>query len=74
MSRRWIDLCCIQECIWREASARMKGKNSRYKCFWICNELGAGGVGVLLPEKWIDKVFVVKACLRSFDDVENDCW
>ena len=52
----------------------MKGKNSRYKCFWICNELGAGGVGVLLPEKWIDKVFVVKACLRSFDDVQNDCW
>ena len=36
------------------------GKDSRYKCFWIGNELGTGGVGVLLPEKGIDKVLDIK--------------
>ena len=61
MSRRGIDLYCVQECRWRGASARMiGGKDSRYKCFWICNELGTGGVGVLLAVKWIDKLFDVK--------------
>ena len=61
MSRRGIDLYCVQECRWRGASARMiGGKDSRYKCFWICNKLGTGGVGVLLAEKWIDKLFDVK--------------
>ena len=58
MPRRGIDLCCIQECRWGGASARMiDGKDSRYKCFWIGNDLGTG---VLLAEKWIDKVFYVK--------------
>ena len=54
MSRRGIDLCCIQECRWRGAgeSARIiDGKDSTYKCFWITNKLGRGGVGVLLAEK-----------------------
>ena len=61
MSRRGIALCCIQECRWRGALTRMiDGKDSRYKCFWIGKELGAGGVGVLLAEKWIDTVFDVK--------------
>ena len=32
-------------------------KDSRCKCFWVSNELGPEGVGVLLSEKWIDKVF-----------------
>ena len=57
-ARRGIDLCCIQECRWRGASARMMySKDSRCKCFWVSNELGPEGVGVLLSEKWIDKVF-----------------
>ena len=74
MSRRGIDLYCVQECRWRGASARMiGGKDSRYKCFWICNELGTGGVGVLLAVKWIDKLFDVKR-VRSFNDDQNDCW
>ena len=61
MSRRGIDLCCIQECRWRGVSARMiDGKDSRYKCLWIGNELGIGGARVLLAEKRIDKVFDVK--------------
>ena len=58
MSRRGIDLRCMQEYRWRGAWARMiDGKDARYKCFWIGNEPGIGVVGVLLEEKWIDKVF-----------------
>ena len=36
------------------------GKDSRYKFFWVGNENGTGGVGILLAEKWLDKVFDIK--------------
>ena len=38
----------------------LKGKDSRYKLFWNGNKDGTGGVGLVLAEKWIDKVFDVK--------------
>ena len=58
MSRRSVDLCCLQEIRWRGASAHMiEGKDSRYKIFWVGNEKGGGGVGILLLEEWIEKVF-----------------
>ena len=38
----------------------LNGKESRYKFFWVGNDTGTGGVGLLLAEKWIDKVFDVK--------------
>ena len=61
ISRRGIDVCCLQETRWRGASARMiTGKDSRYKFFWVGNANGTGGVGVLLAEKWLDKVFDIK--------------
>ena len=51
ISRRNVDLCCLQETRWRGASARMiEGKDSRYKLFWVGNDKGTGGVGVLLSE------------------------
>ena len=60
MSRRSVDLCCLQEIRWRGASARkIEGKNSRYKIFWVGNEKGRGGVGILLSEEWIEKVFEI---------------
>ena len=35
ITRRNIDLCCVQEVRWRGASARhIIGKDSRYKFFW----------------------------------------
>ena len=61
MSRRKVDLCCLQETRWRGGSARMlKGKDSRYKLFWSGNDRGTAGVGFLLAEKWIEKVFDVQ--------------
>ena len=38
----------------------LTGKDSRYKFFWNGNKDGTGGVGLVLAEKWIDKVFDVK--------------
>ena len=61
ITRRNIDLCCMQEVRWRGASARhITGKNSRYKVFWVGNNQGTSGVGVLLAEKWVDKVYDIK--------------
>ena len=60
MSRRGIDLCCMQEVHWRGASARfITGKGDRYIFFWVGNNAGTGGVGILLAEKWVEKVFDV---------------
>ena len=61
ITRRNIDLCCLQEVRWRGASARhITGKDSRYKFFWVGNNQGTSGVGVLLAEKWVDKVYDIK--------------
>ena len=35
------------------------GKDSRYKFFWVGNDRGTGSVGVLLAEKWVEKVYDV---------------
>ena len=57
VSRRGVDLCCLQEVRWRGASACMTvGKDSRYKVFWIGKENGNGGIGILLAEEWVEKV------------------
>ena len=61
ITRRNIDLCCLQEVRWRGASARhITGKDSRYKFFWVGNNQGTSGIGVLLAEKWVDKVYDIK--------------
>ena len=57
---RRIDVCCVQEIRWRGASARMiTGKDTQYKMFWVGNYTGFGGVGILLAEKWVEKVIDV---------------
>ncbi len=67
LSRRGIDVCCLQETRFRGASTRMiDGKDSRYKFFWVGNAQGTGGVGIMLAEKWVEKVLDVK---RSSDRV-----
>ena len=58
VSRRGVDLCCLQEVRWRGASACMiVGKDSRYKVFCRGKENGNGGIGILLAEEWVEKVY-----------------
>ena len=60
VSRRRVDLCCLQETRWKmEGVKQIVGKDSRFKLFWSGNDKGTGGVGVLLAEEWWEKVFEV---------------
>ena len=60
VSRRRVDLCCLQETRWKnEGVKQIVGKDSRYKLFWSGNDNATGGVGVLLAEEWWEKVFEV---------------
>ena len=56
---RWrVDLCCLQETRWRGRSTRLvKGKDSIYKFFWSGDQSSFGGVG--LAEKWVNNVISV---------------
>ena len=57
LHNRRVDICCVQETRWKGGSARMLGmEGRRYKFFWQGCDAGLAGVGVLLAEKWIDKV------------------
>lgn len=61
LKKRRVDVCCVQETRWKGGSARWFGaQNSRYKFFWQGCETGVSGVGVLVAEKWVDKVICVK--------------
>ena len=60
MSRRGVDLCCVQEVCWRSASARfITGKDDRYRFFWVGSNARTGSAGILLAGKWVEKVFDV---------------
>ena len=59
-----MDFCGIQEHRWAgglaaNQSCMLKGKDTRYKFFWCANKQGQGGAGMMLAERWVDKVFVV---------------
>ena len=61
LTRRKVDVCCLQEVRWRGASARViTGKDSQYKLFWVGSSTGVGGVGLMVNRKWIDKITDVK--------------
>ncbi|XP_029647133.1 craniofacial development protein 2-like [Octopus sinensis] len=54
---RRVDVCCFQEVRWQESSAKfLTGKRHRYKLFWEGNGDGEEGLGILLAEKWVNKV------------------
>ena len=60
MSRRRVDLCCSQETRWKKTNLKLiAGRDSRYKYFGCGNDEGTCGVGILLAEKWWEKVFEV---------------
>ena len=60
LTRRRVDLCCVQESRLRGSSARLiTGKDSKFKFFWNGNDEGTNGVGLLLAEMWIENVLEV---------------
>ena len=59
MSRRRVYLCCLQETCWKTNLKLIAGRVSRYKYFGCGNDEGTCGVGILLAEKWWEKVFEV---------------
>ena len=59
MSRRRVDLCCLQETRWKTNLKLIAGKVFRYKYFGCGNDEGTRGVGILLAGKWWEKVFEV---------------
>ena len=55
LTRRNVDLCCLQETRWRGGSSRqIKGKDSIYKLFWCGDQSGFGGIGIMLAQKWVN--------------------
>ena len=69
LSRRKVDVYCIQETRYRGGSYRIiKGKDTRYKLYWSGNDKGTAGVGVFVAEEWIkfsrcrvsDRIILVK--------------
>ena len=59
MSKRRVDLCCLQETRWKTNLKLIAGRDSRYKYYGCGNYEGTCGVGILLAEKWWEKVFKV---------------
>ena len=52
LSRRKVDLCCVQETRYRGGHCCIiKGKDSRYELFWSGNSKGTAGVGVFVSIK-----------------------
>ena len=61
LSRRKVDVCCIQETRYRGGSCRtIKGKDTRYKLYWSGNDKGTAGVGVHVCGRRMDKAFEVQ--------------
>ena len=44
----------------KESHEKIKGKDTRYKLYWLGNDKGTAGVGVFVAEEWIEKVFEVQ--------------
>ena len=65
LTRRRVDLCSLQEVrkkgtLQPDQAEWVTGKNSRMRLYWCGNQKALGGVGIMLAEKWVDKVFDVQ--------------
>ena len=61
LSRRNVNVCCIQETRYRGGNYRtIKGKDTRYKLYWSGNAKCTAGVGLFVAEELIEKVFEVQ--------------
>ena len=52
LSKRRVDVCCIQEVRWKGQGARFVGTSGRRnKLWWSGNDAGFGGVEILVREE-----------------------
>ena len=66
LATRRIDICAVQETRWRGCSTRMiTGKHYRYKFLWSGDKSCFGGVGILVAEKWVEKISVDRTSCRQ---------
>ena len=60
LERRRVDVCCVQETRWKGGKAKMvRGKSGQYKFLWQGCPEGIHGVGLLVSEKFVDKIVEV---------------
>ena len=68
LGSRGVVVGCLQETRWRgdgKANCRFMGEEGRrYKVYWTGNKQAVGGVGIMVAEKWVDKVVEV---VRVYD-------
>jgi len=70
LRRRKIDVCCVQETRWTGSGARVMGKGmSGYKFFWQGCKDGNTGVGLLISDRWIDRIIDVKRLNCVFESL-----
>ena len=65
LARRRVDLCSLQEIrkkgtLLPGQAEWITGKDSRMRLYWCGNQKASGGVGIMLAEKWVEKVFEVQ--------------
>ena len=61
LRRRRVDVCCLQEVRWKGQGARFLGSEGRrFKLWWSGNEMGSGGVGILVKEEISGSVVEVR--------------
>ena len=65
LTRRRVDLCSLQEIrkkgtLLPGQAEWITGKDSRMRLYWCGNQKASGGVGIMLAEKWVEKVFEVQ--------------
>ena len=61
MSDRKVDVAYIQETRWKGSGCKFyAAKGKIYKLFWVRGEERSDGVGIFIPEKWVDNAVSVK--------------
>jgi hypothetical protein len=57
LRRRKVQIGCLQEVRWKKAGVK---KLEGYKLFWQGNEVGMGGVAIMVTMEWEDRVVSVE--------------
>jgi exonuclease III len=71
LARRKVDVCCIQETIWKGEGTKVRSnEGQRFKFFWQGHTESNAGISVLVAERWIDKVIEIK---RVNEQVNDGC-